>query len=438
MMVVLLMVAAAAPVVVAPASAVPVASAARTAGAAVLPAPFTGSVDDFYRVPDPLPPGVRGEVIRMQAIDAGADRTGWRIMYHSVDDAGRDRAVTGVITIPNASPPAGGWPLVAYAHGTTGVNAACAPSRGPSLPGDVGIDGVRVQTDYLGLGPVGELHPYIQRASESNALIDSVRAAHDIVGDGLSDDWFLIGGSQGGHAVLAANEDAVTELPDLNLLGTVALVPGAETTRTFGDRIQVQIIMALAVFGNSLERQDLSPADLLTPEAFAALEEIVTTKCLGEGIDAALPFAATDTMFKEDPEVNPVITAYRERNEVGRRRGASPVFVAGGTDDIIVVIDRVRALRESLCSIGQPLTYVEVPGGTHDTTGAAVADRVAAWLQARAGGEPLTSDCALDRPAPTTPGATTPAPTTSVPVGAPHPTPPAAAVPVVAGPRYTG
>lgn len=71
MMVVLLMVAAAAPVVVAPASAVPVASAARTAGAAVLPAPFTGSVDDFYRVPDPLPPGVRGEVIRMQAIDAG-------------------------------------------------------------------------------------------------------------------------------------------------------------------------------------------------------------------------------------------------------------------------------------------------------------------------------------------------------------------------------
>src|SRR5690606_21374011 len=110
--------------------------------------------------------------------------------------------------------------------------------------------GVFAQTDYIGLGPVGELHPYLQRAAEANAVLDSVRAAHEIAGADLNDDWYLIGSSQGGHAALAAYEEAVAELPDLDLRGTVALVPGAEVTGTFDDVVQVQILAALILFGN--------------------------------------------------------------------------------------------------------------------------------------------------------------------------------------------
>lgn len=369
------------------------ASPPKVAAAASLPEPFTGSVEDFYVVPDPLPVGERGDIIRMQAVDAGGARTGWRIMYHSVDESGRDRAVTGIVTIPNAAAPPGGWPVVANAHGTTGINASCAPSRGPALPQYFGIEGVFTQTDYIGLGPVGELHPYLQRAAESNAVIDSVRAAHAIAGSSASDEWLLVGGSQGGHAALAANEDAVTELPEYELLGTVALVPGAEVTRDFGDAVQVGIIMAFAVFGNSQEAPDMDPRDLFTPEAYAALAETMTTKCAGEGIVAAIPFALAGTLFRPGAQDLPQIREWRERNEVARRRGASPVFVAGGVKDITVVIARVRALRESLCSIGQPLTYVEAPEGDHNTTGAIVAAQAIEWLRARAAADPLDSDC---------------------------------------------
>mgnify|MGYP003887157879 CR=1 FL=1 len=417
----------------------PVAPVAPAAPAAALPPPFTGTVAEFYEVPDPLPPGERGEIIRMQAVSAGAERTGWRVMYHTVDEAGRDRAVTGVITLPNAAPPVGGWPVVAHAHGTTGINERCAPSRGPSLPGWFGIEGVWVQTDYLGLGPVGELHPYLQRAAESNAVLDSVRAAHEIAGAELSDDWFLVGGSQGGHAALAANEDAATDLPEYRLLGTVAMVPGAEMTRTFDDRAQVQIIMAFAVFGNSQERPDLDPADLLTPEAHAALVGPMTTQCANEGILAALPFAATGTLFRSDPEQNPLFADYRERNEVGRRVGASPVFVVGGVKDITVVIARVRALRASLCAIGQPHTYVEVPEGTHNTAGTIAGPEAIAWLQARAAGEPLTSTPCGGEPTTTT--STTPTGATTTTAGtstARTPGTAAPATPVRARPAYTG
>lgn len=419
-----------------PTGAAPQAPAIDARRAAALPAPFTGTVQEFYEVPDPLPPGNRGEIIRMQAVNAGP-RTGWRVMYHTIDESGSDRAVTGIITLPAGDAPAGGWPVIAHAHGTTGINENCAPSRGPSLPGYYGIEGVYAQTDYIGLGPVGELHPYLQRAAESNAVLDSVRAAHEIAGADLSDDWFLIGASQGGHAALAANEDAVTDLPEYDLLGTVALVPGAEVTRSFNDRIQVQIITAFTLFGNQDEAPDLDPVDLFTPEAYSALLVPMTQQCAPQGIDASIPFAAANTMFRGDIEANPAVIAWRERNEVGRRQGASPIFIVGGVKDITVVIARVRALRESLCAIDQPITYVEVPDGDHGSAGAIAAPQAMAWLQDRAAGVPLETDCGTESTTTTSevaPSSTTPGPSPSED-GAPAANPAQA---VAGQPAYTG
>jgi len=37
-------------------------------------------------------------------------------------------------------------------------------------------------TDYNGLGPVGELHPYLSKAAEGNAVIDAVRAVRRLPG----------------------------------------------------------------------------------------------------------------------------------------------------------------------------------------------------------------------------------------------------------------
>src|SRR5262245_13898011 len=73
---------------------------------------FVGSVDAFYVLPDPLPAGEPGQLIRIQLVSESATSTTLRIMYHSRDTLDRDRAVTGILTYPHAAPPPGGWPVV--------------------------------------------------------------------------------------------------------------------------------------------------------------------------------------------------------------------------------------------------------------------------------------------------------------------------------------
>ena len=51
-----------------------------------------------------------------------------RIAYHSRDAAGRDVPATAAVLIPPGKTPSGGWPVIAWAHGTSGVARQCAPS----------------------------------------------------------------------------------------------------------------------------------------------------------------------------------------------------------------------------------------------------------------------------------------------------------------------
>jgi hypothetical protein len=94
-------------------------------------APFAGG--DFYQVPDPLPEGDHGTLIRYQPVD-GLDVAGasaWRIMYLSEDLGGAPIAVTGTALVPSTPAPGGGRPVLTIAHGTTGIADQCAPSTGP-------------------------------------------------------------------------------------------------------------------------------------------------------------------------------------------------------------------------------------------------------------------------------------------------------------------
>ena len=60
----------------------------------------------------------------------------YRIMYRSIGALGGPVAETGMVFVPHGSPPAGGWPVVVWAHGTTGVGDDCAPSKLPYLCDD--------------------------------------------------------------------------------------------------------------------------------------------------------------------------------------------------------------------------------------------------------------------------------------------------------------
>ena len=353
---------------------------------------FDGSVDDFYRVPDPLPDGGPGTMIRTMPLDASAGTSALRIMYLTTDAAGDDRAATGVVHLPTSAAPEQGWPIVAWAHGTSGLASQCAPSREGAAPLDYGIQGVVVSPDYLGLGPEGELHPYLSAVGEGHAVVDSVAAVGSLPEAHAGDEWVVVGVSQGGHAALVTNEMAAERLPDMRLVGAAALAPGAELATNYGDELQIRVITTMALVGAAAEDDAIVLEEFLGPEALAA-SAAIETGCVDDIIDAMLPVAGLDDFFVKEPRTDEVGRAWLERNDPGKVVGAAPLLLVQGGADILVLPARTAALFERLCGIGQSVDMLEVPTADHETVVTQSLSDVGAWLRARLDGEPATDDC---------------------------------------------
>jgi hypothetical protein len=333
-------------------------------------------------------------LIRVQDVSEADGLTTVRIMYHSRDARDRDRAVTGMLSYPTGAPPPDGWPVVSVAHGTTGIAAPCAPSRAGSPAPRFGVEGVGVITDYIGLGPVGEIHPYLSRPSEAHSVIDAVRAARNLPEAGAGTRWLAIGHSQGGHAALAAHELGAAYAPELQLLGTISLAPAALFDRTYGafDELVVRIVGVMALYGAAAEHPEIDPADYVGP-ATAAAAPVLEEKCLLDIISAFAPIPA-ETFYLHDPvETEPARSIVRA-NDVGGVEVDAPLFLISGTADDRVHVQRVRDLFAKLCAAGQVTEYLELEGATHDNEYFRAAAQIDAWLTDRLAGGAPTDSCA--------------------------------------------
>src|SRR5438270_1495177 len=181
----------------------------------------------FYKPPAHLPGGTHGRLIWARRTSARS----WLVLYRSVGLNGKVDAVSGVVSVPKGRAPKGGWPVISYAHGTTGIADGCAPSRAPSTAAYVKplLDrwlkaGYAVATtDYDGLGTPG-IHPYLIGPPEGHDVLDIVRAARGL-GVSVGPRVILSGHSQGGQAALYAAALASKWTPELTIRGTVAFAP---------------------------------------------------------------------------------------------------------------------------------------------------------------------------------------------------------------------
>lgn len=357
---------------------------------------FTGSVEDFYHLPDPLPPGAPGDLIRVQAVGSNADSTTVRIMYHSVDGAGRDRAVTGKLTFPGGPRPAEGLPVMSIANGTVGLAPGCALSRNADPVYDFGIGGVAVASDYIGEGPVGELQAYMSRVSEGHSVLDAVRAARNYADAGAGSRFVVLGGSQGGHGALAASELAASWTPELDLAGTVSLAPAAMFDRTYGalDEIVTRVVTAMGTVGLSTEHPEIVLSDYVSEAGMEAVD-VMGTGCLDAVIASVL--GAGEGFFTHDPRVTEPLLSIMLENDVGRVAAASPVLLVQGTADQFVAPARTDDLFERMCASGQVTEYLVVDGATHTDVTERAIGTIEPWLAARLEGAPPTDDCLARR-----------------------------------------
>lgn len=185
----------------------------------------------FYTPPDPLPPGMPGDLIRTEPSrlvlepsgQLGAIMaTGTRIMYRSTDARGNPMTVTGTYFEPsNHWPGQGPRPLMCTAPAPRGK--ATSVRRRASQPGHPHW------SPYLGLGAPG-LHTYVNRVAQGNAMLDAGRAALRLPSTSLDLDGPLAfwGYSQGGGAAASAAELASSYAPELDVVGTYAGAPTAD------------------------------------------------------------------------------------------------------------------------------------------------------------------------------------------------------------------
>src|SRR3954452_13619121 len=97
-------------------------AAASPAAAKVQPGP---AGDAFYTPPSPLPGKTHGDAIWARGLTGaaalGSAHANELILYRSTGIDGKPVAVSGTVSIPRGKAPKGGWPVVTWAHGTTGI-----------------------------------------------------------------------------------------------------------------------------------------------------------------------------------------------------------------------------------------------------------------------------------------------------------------------------
>src|SRR5205085_6311204 len=147
------------------------------------------------------------------------------VLYRSTAMDGSKIAVSGLVSVPKGKAPKGGWPVISWSHGTTGIADSCAPSKTPKAPLVGYVDPqlntwlregyAVVRSDFEGLGTPG-VHPYLIGHSEARGAIDIGRAARQLYPK-ISKSWLSAGHSQGGQAALYAAADGPKWAPELKL-----------------------------------------------------------------------------------------------------------------------------------------------------------------------------------------------------------------------------
>jgi len=329
-----------------------------------------------------------------------------RISYLSTSGIdGSVQTVTGSVFEPVGHAPDGGWQVVVFGHGSSGIESECAPSLSPSL--DAGVDSVLallamgfvvVLPDYQGLGTHGGYHPYLDATTEGYNMIDAARAAHKLLPN-ISDKWVALGVSQGGQAAWAANElNAKYTSADLNLVGSVSISPAADIgglvdLAMAGTLTPLQSIALTAILATlKKEHPELNLDDYR--RGSAQKNWTLLTGCVADNPDKRLEVArglSPEDLRPASPAAADQLRTYLDQmSGLPKSPASAPMLVVHGDQDPLIPVAWVESAVKRACDMGDNiLSFVAIGHGHGDfDSGVAVE-----WVQKRFAGAPAESSC---------------------------------------------
>ena len=355
--------------------------------------PATLPLTSFYDTPHPLPPGKPGELIRSEPIDQynlPYELSALRILYHSQTANGEDVAVSAVALIPDGKPPAGGWPVIAWAHEFRGAARQCAPSLmknlgvGPLLAMYANLGYAVVATDYSGLG-ADSSKPVLNMKSNALDVIYSVAAARAAVKE-IGPKWIALGPFEGGLAALAVAE---SEVRDPNYLGSIAtsgVADAQEAYQRFAQGSSNRMLLVLASTVKALY-PEFQLSDMLKDTALPAYQRVAQT-CGGETEPEF-----TNGMLKPGWENNRFVKEFFGLNTPGQKPAHGPLLVISGEADPAVPAEMTGKPVARMCKQGSRILFLKYPDlDSSGVMGASVADQIS-WIKARFAGHVAPGNC---------------------------------------------
>ena len=419
------------------ASALVAASSAQSAEVALAP---------FYKnVAAMKPTGALGTVIAQEKIDTaipGADA--WRIAYISSDLHNQPTISTGLVIAPQGDAPAGGRPIVAWGHGTTGTAQNCGPSQVldpaqnlneyfliggtswmdfglPAATDFIKLGYVLVATDYQGLGGGGK-HQYAIAATQARDMIDSIRAVGSMGLSGANKKAVIYGWSQGGGAVLAAAGSPQyilqknTAFDGVDIVGAVALAPQSissvipqqaltdeaaaakvyqELSTGFSDNVFNFAHLAMNMWAMEGTFPGLKLTDLFTADGAKIIDDIQTKKCMHAGADTySFNLGASYTSLFNPQPVN--ILNWVQAMAAGSTpadKPVAPVQIYWGDKDTAVPPVQGAVYQQQQCANGANVERIHLPGQSHFTTPPAAQPMYVQWVKDRFDGKPVADGC---------------------------------------------
>ena len=361
---------------------------------------FRGGVrhpDAFYEAP-PSVPSAPGTLLRQEPFSRGLPpgSRGWRILYTSTRADGTPAVASGLVVVPEPRP-AGPLPVIAWAHGTTGVARHCAPSL---LDDPFGTGALLVleqvlaagwavvATDYLGLGTAAP-HGYLVGAEAAHAVLDAVRAAPWVEGPGPLGRAVVWGHSQGGGAALWTGQVAPGYAPEVELLGVAALAPASHLIALAANLAVVRggaVFASYTICGMEATYPEIAMAEWVRPGAQRLVRLMAARGLGGAEVVVALVAAlvAPRPLWVRDPAT--AALGARLAENVPRGPIPFPLLVAQGLADPLVHPDRQAEYAAALAEAGTAVDYRTFAGFDH--TGVVGPDsplipELFAWTEAR-------------------------------------------------------
>lgn len=318
-----------------------------------------------------------------------------RMLYTTTTVDDRSTVAGAAVYFPPGTPPPGGWPVIAWAHGTVGIGDSCAYSlAGPSA---VERDHAYLRTwldqgyaivaaDYAGLGTAGD-HPYLNGIVEAHNIVDAVRAASGHY-PALSNRWAVVGQSQGGAAAVATARHA-TEFGGA----------GLDYRGAVGTGVPAYLEDVFALLGPGVPPVELGPHGtayvlyflngLRTTHPGLDIESFLTapgrvwldrarTECLGPfGAELAAGNVVIGDLFarplSDIPGVRALLGEYLGLAESGYDR---PLFLGQGLRDTDVVTPETLRFAAVLTANGEPVTLKVYPTDHSGAVNASLPDSV--------------------------------------------------------------